>query len=66
MVLTRAQPNKRVDREPRSERRMGSLSVRRGPGQRGVGLLKGLAFLLNGGNYGENYRDRWRLFQEQK
>ena len=32
----------------------------------GVGRLKALAFLLNGGNDGENYRDRWGLFQEQK
>src|SRR6266542_1166739 len=32
----------------------------------GVGRLKALAFLLNRGNDGENYRDRWGLFQEQK
>jgi len=31
-----------------------------------VGRLKPLAFLPNGDNDGENYRDRWGLFQEQK
>jgi hypothetical protein len=44
------------------------LSSFKGTGRRvmpGVGRLKAFALLLNGGNDGENYRDRWGLFQEQ-
>lgn len=33
---------------------------------RSVGRLKALAFLLNGGNDGESYRNRRGLFQEPK
>lgn len=35
------------------------------PVKSGVGRLKALLFLLNGGNDGENYRDRWGLFKSR-